>query len=120
MRAELASTGMTTSWHDAGVTAEGGWAAVSVGGPAEDLALVSARLRETARSLPSTSLERAVDQAFELAERVRASDAGNAAAEAEALAKAPYAPPPAKASREAARALALRLAQAEPIWLPLR
>jgi predicted Zn-dependent peptidase len=120
MRAELAGTGMTTSWHDAGVAADGGWAAVSIGAPAEDLALVTARLREIARSLPSTSLERAVDQAFDLAERARASDAGNAAAEAEALAKAPYAAPPVKASREAARALALRLAQAEPIWLPLR
>jgi predicted Zn-dependent peptidase len=120
MRAELGAGGITASWHDAGVTTDSGWAVLALSGPADQLAAVSARLHETASSVPGASLERAADQAFELLQRSRASDEGSATAEAETLARAPFSPPRAGSTRETARALALRLAQAEPIWLPIR
>jgi hypothetical protein len=121
MRADLGrAAGLSASWHDGGLTAEGGWAAVALGGPAEQLGIVTAHLRESAGSLSPASLERACDQAFELAERSKAQVAASPKTEAETLARAPNRPRQPVASRDAARALAARLAQAEPIWLPLK
>jgi hypothetical protein len=121
MRADLGrAAGITASWHEGGLTAEGGWAAVALGGPWEQLAIVSARLHEAAGSLSPQSLERASDQAFELAARTQAQVSTSPKTEAETLARAPFRPHQPVGNRDAARALALRLAQAEPIWLPLK
>ena len=121
MRADLGrAAGVNASWQEGGITAEGGWAAVALGGPPEQLAIVSARLHEAAGSLSRQSLERASDQAFELAERTKAQVASSPKTEAEMLARAPFRAHPSSGNRDAARALAVRLAQAEPIWLPLK
>jgi hypothetical protein len=76
-------------------------------------------LREVTRKLPAGSIERAADQAFELDQRTRASNAGTARAEAERLARARFADPGSavsEPSRDNARALARKLADTEPNW----
>jgi predicted Zn-dependent peptidase len=121
MRASLGnSPGVSAIWHDGGLTADGAWAAVGLSGPPAQLAAVAARLADSARSLPAASLERAADQAFELAEGARTATSGSPSAEAEALARAAYRPPPPVPNREATHALAARLAKSDPLWLPLK
>jgi hypothetical protein len=96
MRAALAQVpGVRALWHDGGVVEDGGWAAVALSGPPEPLALAVARLRDTTLASAGGGLARAAERAFEHAERARAAALADPALEA-------------------------RLAQAEPVWLPLR
>jgi hypothetical protein len=108
------------SWHAGGTSADGGWAAVALSGPPPALAGLVAQVRAILGSVPQTTLDRAADAAFEHAERARAERASGPSNEAQTLARAPFRPATEVANREAARALALKLARAEPTWLPLR
>jgi predicted Zn-dependent peptidase len=120
-RAALAQTPeVSASWHAGGASADGGWAAVALSGPPTTLAGVVAQLRAILSSVPQTTIERAADVAFEHAERTRAANASGPSSEAQMLARAPFRPAPVLANRDAARALAVKLARAEPIWVPLR
>ncbi len=122
MRATLEQApGVSATWQDGGLSADGAWAAVALRGEPAALDAVAASLGQSARGLPAASLQRAADRAFELSEETRARRAGSPSAEAEALARQAFGvSAPAAASREAARALAQRLKQSEPLWLPIR
>jgi predicted Zn-dependent peptidase len=108
------------SWHAGGTSAEGGWAAVALSGPPPALANVVSQLRDIVGNVPEITLDRATDAAFERAARTRAAHASGPSAEAEALARTPFQPAQIVSNRDAARALAAKLAHAEPTWVPLR
>jgi predicted Zn-dependent peptidase len=122
MRAALSQVPeMVPSWHAGGCFPAGGaWAAVALSGPAGPREAVVRQLREVTRKLPPGSIERAADQAFDLDQRIRASNAGTARAIAETLARARFADsgsqPGSEPSREDARTLGRKLADTEPNW----
>jgi predicted Zn-dependent peptidase len=118
--ANAMSPGVSTTWHDGGATSEVGWAALAVSGPPAELAAFAAELGKGAQSVPPASLDRAVEAALDQSARAETQRSGSAASEAESLARAPFHPATATHDREAAHALATRLAQAQPLWIPLR
>jgi hypothetical protein len=93
---------------------------VALSGPPPALASLVSQLRDIVGNVPETTVERAADAAFERAERTRAASSSGPSAEAETLARAPFQPAQVVSNRDAARALAAKLAHAEPTWVPLR
>jgi predicted Zn-dependent peptidase len=111
---------VAANWYAGGTDAAGGWAAVALSGPTASLSAWIAQLGTVMRSVPATSVARAVDIEFELAQQARADAAADPRTEAEAVARAALGRSETEPNLEAARALARKLAQAEPTWLPLR
>ncbi len=113
--------GVSTPWHDAGVTPSGGWAAVAVVGSPETVAALRTGLHPASNAIDRGRLAEASARAFARYEATRAVRSGRAGGEAEALARAPFLAPGEGASdAQAARALAEALAGSEAHFLPLR
>jgi predicted Zn-dependent peptidase len=120
-RAALGQTpDVSATWYGGGADAAGGWASVALSGPTASLMGLVAQLGALLRAVPVTSVERAADIEFDLAGQARADAASDPRTEAEMAASAALGRPDIEPNREAARALARKLAAAEPTWLPLR
>lgn len=121
MRALLGATpGLQASWHDGGADRElGAWAAVAISGPPTALAERIETLKRSAASAGTERVQAVADRALELERRQQAELSGSPAVEAESLARGRFATPP-TSSQDGARRVALSLASANPIWLPLQ
>jgi predicted Zn-dependent peptidase len=117
LRAAIASeAGVVAEFHDGGNEAGFAWASVTIEVEPSALGDLDRRLREAQGRLDGATLTRAVERTWIVAERRYADSAASLDHEADRLAQTALGVAEPVRSREAALALARRLARSEPRW----